>query len=226
MIAHQPSQRSLSSARARAMQPCKSLFAIARNLKASFAAFLGDQRGVAAMEFALIAPVMILLLLGSVEVTNGIDVNRKLARSGSMVADLVTQQQSVTKDQINNIMEIAGLTLLPYQRDLPQITVTSINVPGDGSKATVAWSQRRVNQSVTTPYAKGSTIAIDPNLRVAGTDITFVRVETNIAYLPLIAWTMQNPVDTSGGIKGKGIPMAKTIYGRVRQGKAVACSNC
>lgn len=225
MIDHQ-SFKPLPSAKVRAMQPCPKMFAIISRSRATVTTFLRDRRGVAALEFALIAPVMILLFLGSVEVTNGFDVNKKLARAGTMVGDLITQQQSISKEKIADILEIGAATLLPYQRDLPQITVTSINVPGDSSNATVVWSQRMRNQSITTPYTKGSTVAVDPNLRIAGTSITFIRVETTIAYIPLIAWTMKDPVNTSISTSGKGIAMGKTIYGRVRQGSAVACSNC
>ncbi|MDA4631280.1 pilus assembly protein, partial [Escherichia coli] len=133
--------------------------------KRILAAFGKDRQGVAALEFALIAPVMIMLLLGSIEITNGFDVNKKLARAGAMVGDLVTQQQSITKEKIADIMEIGTSILLPYWRDLPTITITSINVDANGN-ATVAWSQRKRDQTISTPYAKGSTITIDPNLKI------------------------------------------------------------
>ena len=90
--------------------------------------FLRDRRGVAALEFALIAPVMIALYMGSVEATAGLDLNKNLGRATSMVADLVTQQQTITKADIKNIMDIGTATLLPYTRDTPQITITAIDI--------------------------------------------------------------------------------------------------
>ncbi|MBA8877295.1 TadE/TadG family type IV pilus assembly protein [Phyllobacterium myrsinacearum] len=175
------------------------------------------------MEFALIAPVMLLLFLGIVEVTNGFDVNKKLARAGTMVGDLVTQQQSIAKEKVADIMEIATSVLLPYQRDLPKITVTSINVDKDG-KATVGWSLRKQGQTISTPYTSNSAIGIDPNLQIP--DSTFVRVEMSISYIPLIAWTMKDPVTTSLGTSGTGIAMSKMLHGQARQGKGVVCTNC
>lgn len=186
-------------------------------------AFGKDRRGIAALEFALIAPVMIMLLLGSIEITNGFDVNKKLARAGAMVGDLVTQQQSITKEKIADIMEIGTSILLPYRRDLPTITIASINIDANGN-ATVAWSQRKQGQAISTPYTKGSAITIDANLKIPTSN--FVRVETSIAYIPLIAWTMKDTVKTSIGTSGPGIAMGKMIYGRIRQGDAVACTNC
>ena len=105
------------------------------------------RRGVAALEFALIAPVMIALYMGSVEATAGLDLNKNLGRATSMVADLVTQQQTITKAEIKDIMDIGTATLLPYTRDTPQITITAIDISA-ASVATVAWSRRKVNLSL------------------------------------------------------------------------------
>ncbi len=116
--------------------------------------FLSDKRGVAAMEFAFIAPILIALYLGSIEATSGLDVNKKLGRSTNMVADLVTQQQTINTDRLRDIMEIGTALLLPYRSDTPQITITAINIPAAGSP-TVAWSRRVVNNVFSRPYAPG-----------------------------------------------------------------------
>jgi Flp pilus assembly protein TadG len=195
----------------------------ARNLRTIAGRFLRDRRGVAALEFALIAPVIILLYLGSVELTTGLDVNKNLGRAGSMVADLVTQQQTITKADITNIMAIAKATMLPYQRDTPQIKITAIDVPVTGS-AKVVWSRQTKNGVESTPYTAGSTANINANLLIPGTSV--IRVETNIAYVPLIAWTIKGKVSTANGTSVTGLAMANTSFGRVRQGAAVACSDC
>ncbi len=185
--------------------------------------FLSDRRGIAAMEFAFIAPVLIALYLGSVEVTSGLDVNKKLGRSTSMVADLVNQQQTITTADITNIMNIAAALLLPYRGDVPQITVTAINIPASGSPK-VVWSRRKVRDTYTTPFVPGSTTTIDANLLVPNTSV--IRVETKMAYVPLMAFTFKDSVSTTAGVSTFGLPMGKTTFGRVRQGTAVACSNC
>ncbi|MBZ9656702.1 TadE/TadG family type IV pilus assembly protein [Phyllobacterium lublinensis] len=185
--------------------------------------FIRDKRGIAAMEFAFIAPILIVLYLGSVEATSGLDVNKKLGRATNMVADLVTQQQTITTDQLKDIMEIGTALLLPYRFDTPQITITAINIPATGSP-TVAWSRKVVNKVYSRPYAAGSTVTLDPNLVIPNT--TVIRVETKIAYLPLMAFKYSDAVTTASGVSAVGIPMGRTGFGRVRQGAAVACSNC
>lgn len=186
--------------------------------------FLGDKRGVAALEFALIAPVLILLYLGTVEMTDGVDVNKNLGRATSMVADLVTQQTTVTVSDLSNIMKIGQATLLPYRRDTPQITIVSINISAAGNP-TVIWSRRLVNGSETRPYNAGSAITLDANLRIPST--TVVQVEMKLAYAPRVPWTITGKTNTAAGASIIGIPMSKTSYGRIRQGSnAVTCSNC
>ncbi len=185
--------------------------------------FFRDQRGVAALEFALIAPVMIALYMGSVEVTAGLDLNKNLGRATSMVADLINQQKTITRTQINGIMDIGTATLLPYIRDTPQITVTAINISA-AKVATVAWSRRKIDLAYTTPYAAGSVVVLDSNLLIPSTSV--VRVEMKIAYVPLMAFLMKDTVTTAKGASAIGISMPKTIYGRVRQGTSVACSDC
>jgi Flp pilus assembly protein TadG len=205
------------------MKVCKVLMTAAAYMPKITRHFVRDSRGVAGLEFALIAPILILLWLGSIEVTGGIDVNKNLGRATSMVADLVTQQQSITQAQIAGIMDIGRATLLPYQRDTPQITITAINVSSAGA-ATVAWSRRRVNGTDTTPFQPGTAVALDANLIIPGTSV--IRVQMNIAYVPLIAWTIEGQVNTAAGDSVVGLSMAKTSFGRVRQGGAVTCSNC
>jgi Flp pilus assembly protein TadG len=185
--------------------------------------FFRDQRGVAALEFALIAPVMIALYMGSVEVTGGLDLNKNLGRATSMIADLINQQKTITTTQIKGIMDIGTATLLPYMRDTPQITVTAINISA-AKVATVAWSGRKIDLTYTTPYVAGSVVALDSNLLVPSTSV--VRVEMKIAYVPLMAFVMKDTVTTAKGASAIGITMPKTIYGRVRQGTSVTCSDC
>lgn len=76
--------------------------------------FFGGRRGVAGIEFALIAPILVLIYLGLVEITMGIGVNKNPGRVTSMVADLVTQQATVSTTDLSNIMQIGQATLLPY----------------------------------------------------------------------------------------------------------------
>ena len=56
-----------------------------------------DRRGVAAIEFALVVPLLLCMYFVTMEVSQAIETNKKVSRVGSMVADLVTQQQTTTQ---------------------------------------------------------------------------------------------------------------------------------
>src|SRR5690349_6383522 len=85
------------------------------------ARFSGDRRGVAALEFALIAPLLLCTYFVTMEVAQAIETHKKIGRVGSMVADLVTQQQAMSKAELEAIMAIGEATLLPYNRSLANI---------------------------------------------------------------------------------------------------------
>src|ERR1700692_1888012 len=53
--------------------------------------FLGDRRGLSAVEFALLLPLMLTLYLGGVEVSNGVAADRKVAITARTVADLASR---------------------------------------------------------------------------------------------------------------------------------------
>lgn len=55
-----------------------------------------DDRGVAAVEFALLLPLMITLYLGSTEVTQGVLASRKMAIVSRTLADITAQQPTAT----------------------------------------------------------------------------------------------------------------------------------
>ena len=79
---------------------------------------------MAAVEFALIAPLLLSMYFVTMEVAQGIEANKKVGRVGSMVADLVTQQSELTPDQLKAIMQIGESILQPYNRSSPKIVVT------------------------------------------------------------------------------------------------------
>lgn len=78
------------------------------------ARFVRDARGVAASEFALILPVMMLLLLGSVEVGNALLLHRKVTSATQTGADLAAQAQALDDADIANLFEAMDAILEPF----------------------------------------------------------------------------------------------------------------
>ncbi len=68
---------------------------------------LKDRRGVGAVEFAIIAPLLIGAYIGAFELSLGFTVARKVARASSAVSDIVTQQQGVDKAFLDDMLNVA-----------------------------------------------------------------------------------------------------------------------
>jgi hypothetical protein len=90
----------------------------AAELKAPCARLARDMRGVAAIEMAFIFPVMIILYIGLVDVTNLLMINRRVTLTTSTLADLVTQSDSsITTADIDGVFESARAIFEPWSVD-------------------------------------------------------------------------------------------------------------
>ena len=90
-----------------------------------------DQSGIAAVEFALIFPIMLLLFLGSFEITNLILAYMKLEASAETAADLVAQTKVNTVLQSTDFTNMTNaakqvLTPLPTSGTLLKIAFASV----------------------------------------------------------------------------------------------------
>jgi Flp pilus assembly protein TadG len=99
----------------------------------------GDERGVSAVEFALILPLMLTLYLGAVELSQGIAADRKVTMTARTTADLVSQVTSLSTTDISNSLSAASAVMAPYPVSNLKVTVSSVAVDAN-SKATIAWS--------------------------------------------------------------------------------------
>lgn len=121
--------------------------------------FREEKRGVAALEFALIAPFMIALWLGSVELSQGFTINRKVSQAASVLADLVTQQTNLTAAEMNDIMDATVAIMMPYNVGNLSIEIAGVSIDDNGDTR-VEWSETRNGSAA----AVGSAYAIPPAL--------------------------------------------------------------
>jgi Flp pilus assembly protein TadG len=118
--------------------------------------FLRARNGMAAVEFAFIAPVMATLLVGTIEMCNALQCKQKVTSVASSVADLVAQTKSVSASDISNIFSAANELTYPFPSSGSGIVVSSIVSDGTGN-GTVAWSEAQnatalaTNAAVTVP---------------------------------------------------------------------------
>jgi Flp pilus assembly protein TadG len=140
--------------------------------------FATDQRGGAAVEFAFILPVMLMLYLGSVETCQMISIYRLVNLTTSTVTNLVAQYTTISASQtMPDILNASVQVLYPNPSSNAALVVSCITIDANRN-ATIAWSQtlngtaRTVGQAVTVPAA----------LDIANT--TVILGETTYSYTP------------------------------------------
>lgn len=181
--------------------------------------FKQEVAGVAAIEFAIIAPIMILLFFATIEVSTALAVNRKLARVSSTLGDLITQSQSLTQADVDNIMNAASYVMIPYDHNLG-IVITQVSIKNGA--ATVDWSKAHgtgVALAVNTAYTVPAKIMDD--------DTFLVSAKVTAVHTPLYAKTTY---DSSGSLRmdtssAADIHMEEEIFLRPRIGLKTSINN-
>jgi Flp pilus assembly protein TadG len=183
-----------------------------------------DERGIAAIEFALVVPLMLVMYLGTLEISAAVAINKKTSRVAATVADLVTQQTAVNTTILDDILKIGESVLFPYTADKPDIWITAINVDSsypEGGK--VAWS-RRYNKGTFQAGAPANDDTFVPtDLRIDGTFL--IRVDAGLDYIPVTNWLIGESIGTVKNGVGV-IEMSERYYMRPRLGDDITCPNC
>ena len=130
--------------------------------------FLRGRDGVAIVDFALVVPVLVFLLLGAMEVGRYVLLNQKLSRLAISTSDLTSQAKHAVVADINQIFAAAKYTMRPFDigtRGLVFITSVSTDdtVP---ITPTVDWQMSGGGTGTFTSQvgtATGATATLPPN---------------------------------------------------------------
>ena len=137
-----------------------------------------DRRGVSAVEFALVAPMMLGLYFGCVEIADGIAVDRKVSLAAGALANLPAQVSTITADEMNNILDASKAILAPYSPAPLKMTVSCLNIDADRN-VIVKWTVTRNGQPLT-----GDGVTLDDALKVANSQLIYSQVSYD--YTPII----------------------------------------
>lgn len=161
----------------------------AAKLRKGFGRLRRDTNGIAAVEFAMIAPIMFFFFVGCVEFSQALTVDRRVTQSASSTADLIARApaEGLTTTQVDNELKIIEQLIAPY--DLNALTVRIVSVkasaaPGGSGALTYVVDWSRDNRGGT-PYPRNSPYTRIPSgLLVAGESV--IVAEATYLYAPLI----------------------------------------
>lgn len=177
--------------------------------------FRDEVEAVAAIEFAFLAPLMLLMYVGTIEISGAVSANRKLSRVSSTVGDLITQATCFNDATLTDIMEIADDIMYPFDESL-SIQISGIQITG--TNATVQWSRGYGTSAAAngTPYTVPAKIKTDGNFLVAA--------KIAMAYTPAFGWITFNHT-TSISKDTAALNMEEELFLRPRIGNTVTIDN-
>lgn len=143
--------------------------------------FAGDRRGVSAVEFALLAPLMITLYVGCAEVSDGVGADRKVSLTAAALANLSSQVTTISSSDMTNILDATSAIIAPYSTSQLSITLSCINIDANRN-ATVKWSVTRGGT------ARNGSITIPTALAVANSQLLLG--EATYQYRPTVGYTV------------------------------------
>lgn len=170
----------------------------------------GDESGLAAIEFALLAPVLVTLLLGTVELSNALSAHQKVTLLASTGADLVAQATSVSSTDMSNIFAAVDAVVYPFAAANAQIVISSIVSDGNGN-GTVAWSQAQN----ATPLTANAAVTVPTGLMSAS------RCSANACSV-ILATVIYNYTSPFGRFLIGTVPLSDTFYVRPRRSVTVS----
>jgi Flp pilus assembly protein TadG len=166
------------------------------------AAMFRDRRGLAAVEFALLVPMMLVAFFGVVEISSGVAVDRKVSLIARTLADLTSQSTNVVDTDLDNFFAVAAAIMTPYPSAPVQATLSELYIDPNTLQARVQWSQGKGGAAA---RAVSSPVVIPPALVVGGTYLVYI--EITYQYVPGVAYVMTS----------SGVTLNDVAYARPRQ---------
>ncbi|MES5485274.1 pilus assembly protein [Bradyrhizobium sp. INPA03-11B] len=173
---------------------------VVKNLPAallrSVAALARDRRGLAAVEFAFIMPLMLVMFFGTVEFSSGVAVDRKVTLMARAASDLTSQATQVVDADLQNFFSASVGIMTPYDASPTKVTLSEIYVD-NSNIAHIQWSKSGTiasgaTQATVTASSRSQgdivTSVVPPALLVAGTYLIFS--EVSYKYVPAVGYVM------------------------------------
>ena len=155
--------------------------AIRRRLPSALARLIRDPRGVTAVEFAMVAPLMIALYFGCVEVSVGVAAQRKVSLTSATLANLTAQVTSISQSEMTDILSASSAIIAPYSASNLSMTVSCLNIDSD-KNVTVKWSVASGGATVLTSATVPSALLV--------ADTQLIYSEASYAYTPAVGYTI------------------------------------
>ncbi|GLR87298.1 TadE/TadG family type IV pilus assembly protein [Bradyrhizobium iriomotense] len=152
--------------------------------------FGADSLALAATEFAVVVPLMLVMLFGTVEVSSGVAIDRKVTMMARTLSDLTSQSTSVGDTDMTNFFAASYGIMTPYyDSTVTSATISELYIDPTSKVARVQWSKG------SSPRSQASVVTIPTTLAIGGTYLIFS--EVSYVYTPTIGYVLKNAITLS-----------------------------
>ncbi|MAS87636.1 MAG: hypothetical protein CMH30_06635 [Micavibrio sp.] len=138
--------------------------------------FYKDNRGLAAIEAALIFPLIITVTLAMFDLGNALVLNQKIISASQVTSDLLARERSISQTEIEQAVMAARLAIDPYEGDNLGIDIQGIRIESDDDY-NVCWEH-------TTPLMEENNDEINDLDKLGAINEGFIRVTTKYRFTP------------------------------------------
>lgn len=141
--------------------------------------FARSEDGIAALEFALVSPILILILMGTIELPRAYGTSQSLVRSARTMADLISRGSVATVD---DVYAAGAAVTYPYDTGGAGIVLTAVGVYQQGTALVAKVCSSAARNAV--PRAVGSVVGTPPTTE-SSVGSRYVMAETTFPYRPI-----------------------------------------
>lgn len=173
------------------------------NARCSVRDFVADKRALAATEFAVIVPLMLVMFFGTVEFSSAVAIDRKVTLIARTLSDLTSQSTTLADSDMQNTFTASISVIMPYDATLVKGTISQIYIDAN-SIATVQWSRAgtiaigATQATLATSARKAGdkvTAMIPPTLLIPSSYL--ILSEANYTYTPTVGYVLKSNITLS-----------------------------
>ena len=160
--------------------------AFGRGVRRLVRQWIGRDDGVAAAEFALVFPVLFVMMIGVWDIGNALMVNQKVIAASQIVVDLIGRQESVNDNELAQAFQAGTLALSPYDTTSLAIDIVSVEFD-ENDDPQITWQE--------TSSGAGDSSLVDRATGLGTDGGGAVIVEVRYDYEPLFAGTVIGEIE-------------------------------
>lgn len=167
--------------------------------------FARSRDGLAAVEFALLLPVMITIFFGIVETSLALICRTNVVNVASTISDLVAQKGTMTDSDITNVLNAANTILYPYPTNTAKIVISSLIDTGTPTSGKVVWSDAQNG----TARSAGTIVSVPSGLISSGGSV--VLTEITYTYVSPTTQLITGPINMTSQFYSKPRRVAQIL---------------